>query len=45
MESIARRFKLCGELRVSIAKDHDKCLMVDEMPAPKTKTPASYRKG
>jgi len=29
----------------SIAKDHDKRLMNGEMPAPKTKTPASYRKG
>jgi hypothetical protein len=45
MESFARRIKPCGGLRESIAKDHDNCWMVDEMPAPKTKTPASDRKG
>jgi hypothetical protein len=45
MESFARRIKPCGGLRESIAKDHDRSWIACKMPAPKTKTPASDRKG
>ena len=45
MESFARRFKPCGRLRESIAKDHDNCWMVGEMTCPKNKNPCERSQG